>query len=304
MNLLTIKDAGILAGLSENTVRNWIDEGKIQKYEDDKGRALVNKREILKTIPTIITFFNQKGGCGKTTSSVICADYFEKQGDKVLVVDLDQQGNISQTFFSFEELGESLTLYDYVENKTPVSKIVKKYSDNVDVIPADIRLSRKDYIDTSLLIQMKEDFIPVFKKYNIVILDCPPSLNAFSRMGALYSNYIFCPIVPEPYSHKGLAELLNSMKILTPFNKDFIDYRVFISTHRQHRTTIREDYVLQFKEQLGDKIFKNYIPDFIGVVERGVAFSNIFDMYKNDKSISKILELMKEIDNFIYEGRR
>lgn len=304
MTLLPVKEASNLANLSENTVRNWIDEKRLTKYEDDKGRLLVNKREILKTVPTVLTFFNQKGGCGKTSSSVICADYFEKQNDKILIVDLDQQGTISQTFFDFDTLNNGLSLYEYIENKTPLSKIIKKYNENIDIIPADIKLSRKDTIDTSILIQMKEDFYPVFKKYSVVIFDCPPSLNAFSRLGVLLANYIFCPIVPEPYSFKGLAEILNSIKILTPLSKDFIDYRIFISTHRQHRTAIREDYVSQFRDQLKERIFSNMIPDFIGIVERGVSFQNIFDMYKNDKSITKINDLMVEVDNYIYEERK
>jgi len=303
MTLLPVREASLLSKLSENTIRNWIDEEKLTKYEDDKGKLLINKKELLKMIPTVLTFFNQKGGCGKTTSSVLCADYYDVQGDKILIIDLDQQGNISQTFFNFNELNNCSSLYDYIENKTPLTKIVKKYNDNIDLIPSDIRLSRKDFIDTSILIQMKEDFYPLFKKYNVVILDCPPSLNAFSRLGVLLANYIFCPIVPEPYSHKGLAELLNSIKILSPLNKDFIDYRIFISTHRQHKTAIREDYVFQFKEQLKDKILKNSIPDFVGIVERSVSFKNIFDMCKNDKSLTRISDLMKEFDNFIYEER-
>jgi chromosome partitioning protein len=303
MKLITVKDACGFIDVADKTVRNWIEEGKLKKYEDDKGNVLVEKRELLKLKPTVLTFFNQKGGCGKTSSSVLCADYFEKQGFKILIIDLDQQGNISETFFDYTQLNDSLTIYDYIENKTPLSRIIKPYNDLIDVIPADIRLSRKDFIDTSILIQMKEDFYPVFRKYNLVILDCPPSLNAFSRLGVLLANYILSPIVPEPYSHKGLAELLKSIKVLAPLNQDYIDNRVFISTHRKHRTAIREDYIEQFREQLGKKLMDGSIPDLIGIVERGVAFCNIFDLYKNDKALTQIEKLMTEIDQYIYEGR-
>ncbi len=302
--LITIKTACEYSGASDKTIRNWIDEGKIKKFEDESGKTLIDKKELLLQLPTVITMFNQKGGCGKTTSSILMADYFEKQNYKILIVDLDQQGNISQSFFQFDNLSNSPSLYNHFENKTPLHKIIKKYSENIDLLPADIQLARKDNIDTSLLIQMKDEFQQIFKKYNIVILDCPPSLNALSRLGVLLSNYIFCPVLPEPFSYKGLSELLNSIKVLSPLNRDFIDYRVFISSHKKSRAIIREDYITQFREELKDKILESTIPDFIGIVERGVAFKNIFDMYsESDKSIIQIKELMNEFEKIIFEDR-
>lgn len=303
MKLISVKEGCVHLSVSDKTIRNWIDEGKLKKYEDDKGNILVEKKQLLKMKPTNITLFNQKGGCGKTSSSVIIADYYDKLNEKILLVDLDQQANLSQTFFSYEELKESLTLYDYFSFKTPLNKIIKSYNSNIDCLPASIKLARNDSIDTSMLVKIKADFLPLFKKYSIVILDCPPSLNSFSRFGVLMANYVLCPVVPEPYSYDGLDEVLSSIRDLKEFNRDFSDFKVFISSHKQHKTVIRENYVDLIKNELDGKIFKNSIPDFVGVVERATSRKNIFDMYSSDKSIDKINELMSEIDRYIFDER-
>lgn len=310
MNLLTIKDAVELTGLSDQTVRNMIDKGKIQKYDSADNITRVSKKEILVTIPTTITFFNQKGGVGKTTMSVLLTDYLEKHGYKVLLVDLDQQGNLSQTFFQYEDLKKGNTLFDYFYNRTPLIKIVKEYNKNIDVLPADIRLARKDNLGVEELIELKADFQPIFKKYNVVIIDCPPALNSFSRFGILLANYIFCPVHPSAYSYDGSFEVLRTINKFVPqgkhtakLNPDCIDYRFLISKHHYRRFVIKDDYIKFFKEEYGEKLFDKSIPEFIGIEERAVEFKNIFDMYQNDKSVDRIKELCEEIEYSIYEGR-
>ena len=303
MKLINLKDASVFIDVTDRTIRNWIDEGRLKKYEDDNGNIMLDKQMLLRMKPSVITFFNQKGGCGKTTSSVILTDYFDKKNDKILLVDFDQQGNLSQTFFMYEELKDSLSLYDYFSNKTPLHKIIKSYNNNIDVLTSNIKLARTDTIDTSVLVKMKQDFITLFKKYNIVIIDCPPSLNSFSRFGVLLANFIFCPVIPEPYSYDGLDEVLTSITDLIEFNKDFIDYKAFISSHKQIKTLIRENYITLLRDELGGKLFNATVPEFVGIVERSMSKTNIFEMYENDKQINRVYELSQEMDNFIFDER-
>lgn len=306
MKMLSVKEASGLTNISEQTIRNWAEEGKITKHEDNNGKLVVDKRELLLQIPTSITLFNQKGGVGKTSVSVILSDYFEKKGLNVLLIDLDQQGNLSQTFFKYEDIKDSPTLFDYFYNKTPLQKILRKYNENIDVLPADIKLSRKDNISVEDLIDLKNDFTPLFKKYNVVIIDCPPALNSFSRFGLLLSNYVFCPVHPSAYSFDGAFEVLRTIKKFVPqLNTDCIDYKFIISKHHYKRYVIKDEYVELFKEEFGDKLYQQSIPEFIGIEERAVSFTNIFDMYtaKTDKSIKKIWELCEEIDRTVYENR-
>jgi len=302
---LTIKKASNLLNVSDKTIKNWIQEKRLASHEDEKGNIVVNQKELILNTFTSICFFNQKGGVGKTSMSVILGDYFDKNNIKTLLVDLDQQGNLSQTYFDYDEIKDGLTLFDYFYTRTPLSKIVKKYNDNIDILTANIKLSRKDNISIEDLLDLKNDFIPLFKKYQIVIIDCPPALNTFSRFGILLSNYIICPVNPSAFSYDGSFEVLRTInKFIPDLNKDCIDYKFLISKHHHRRVVIKDEYVDLFKKDYQDKIFNGTIPEFVGVEERAVSFKNIFDMYsENDKSCQRIYEVCAEIDNFIFEGR-
>ncbi|MBP7552834.1 MAG: ParA family protein [Spirochaetes bacterium] len=300
---INAKEAYMLLKIEEKTLYNWINEGKLQKYESDKGSILLDKKEVLRQRPTVITFFNQKGGVGKTSCSILLSDYYDAKDYKVLILDLDQQGNLSKTFFSYDELKNSLSLYDYLENRTPLLKIIKKYSENIDIIPASIKLSRKDNIDTSVLIEYKNDFASVFKKYELVIIDCPPAYNTFSRLGLLLSNYVFCPVLPEPYSYDGLRDAIYSINQMSRINEDYISYKVFVSSHKATRTILHENFIEKYKDQLKDKLFHNSVPEFIGIAERANISKNIFKVYSEHKAIEKIKLIMEEIENYIYDER-
>ncbi len=159
-------------------------------------------------------------------------------------------------------------------------------------------------IDVTNWIDRIDDFWNFFKKYSIVLIDCPPSLNAFSRLGLMMTNYIFCPLVPEPYCFDGLTEAIGTINKMKKLNEKFIGYKALISSHELRRTKVREYYIDSFKEEIGNKLFKNVIPNFVGIVERGIAQMNIFDMYsKKEKAIVKINSLMDEIDKYLYEER-
>jgi len=303
MDLLLLKEASKISRIPERTIRDWINDGSIKSYRNDDNIACVDRRELLSINPTVLTIFNQKGGCGKTSISVLLADYYEKRNRSVLLVDFDQQGNLTQTYFAYDELKDSLILYDYFEKKTPLPKIVKKYNDSIDILPANIKLSRKDNYDIDDLDAMRRDFNPIFKKYNIVIIDCPPSLNSFSKFGLILSNYIFIPVIPEPYNYDGLFEVMNTINRLQKFIEGFIDYKVIISAHEQRTLKIHENYIDLIRNDLKDRVAVQSIPNFVGVKERGFMKTNIFDMYEHDKSLKKTEELLHEIDEFIYDKR-
>lgn len=303
MGLLLIKDASTISGIPERTIRDWMSDESINSHKNEDGFACIDKRELLGKIPTALTIFNQKGGCGKTSLSVLIADYYEKKEMKVLLVDLDQQGNLSQTYFAYDDLKDALSIYDYFEKKTPINKIVKKYNDYIDILPANIKLSRKDNYDIDDLDTMRKDFMPIFKKYNIIIIDCPPALNSFSKFGMILSNYILIPVIPEPYNYDGLFEVMNTMKRMQKFIEGYIDYKVIISAHEQRTLKIHEDYIGLIRNDIKDKVAEQSIPNFVGIKERSFQRTNIFDMYKSDKSIQKIEHLLQEIDEYIYDKR-
>ena len=252
----------------------------------------------------IISLYNFKGGCSKTSSAVLLADYFEKKGKKILVIDFDPQANISLVYFEYEELinnsGYAVSVYDFFENKVSLDETIRRYNDNIDVITSNLQLGGKSNIDTLELLKIKSEFLKITENYDLVIIDCPPALNSLSRLGLLLSNHIMIPILPEPFSYYGLSNMLSSIDDIIPYNKDFISYKVFFAVHKSHKTILRENYMDSIRDQLNESIFINTIPDFIGIVERSVNKYNIFDVYKRGKAIQQIKKLMKEIEKEIF----
>lgn len=302
MKLIPIKEAAELTKITDQSIRNWIDKGELNKYEM-KGVVAIDKGEILRKLPTVIGLFNQKGGVGKTSTAVLLSDYFEKKKYKTLLIDLDQQGNLSQTYLDFEEIQDNPTIYEYLENHTSLKKIVRSYNEHIDIIPADIRLAKKETIDTSILIKFKKDFMSFFKEYQVVIIDCPPALNAFSRLAILLSHYIFLPLNEEPYCFIGLADAIDTINTMKAFNTNFIDYKAFTSKHIGTRSVIRKTMNDEYKQQLKDKFIDITVPNFIGIVERATTRENIFDSYNTKDDIKRIESLFENIHTFIYEGR-
>lgn len=304
MDLLTFKRASEISRIPEKTIRDWVSKNFIKKYENERGIDSVDKRELLEYLPTVITLFNQKGGCGKTTASILLADYYERKGDKVLLVDLDQQGNLTQTYFKHSDLQNHPSLYDYFESRTPLQKIVKSYNDFIDVLPSNLKLADKFIGDIDKLDTYKIDFEPLFKKYKIIIVDCPPAIDSFSKLGLILSHYVFIPVIPEPFNYDGLTEVLASIKRMEKYMDNFVDLKVILSYHEQMILGIQESYIDLIKELAKNQVANNTIPNFVGIKERPIRWANFYEFYKNEKKpLTQIENLMKEFDAFIFDER-
>lgn len=302
--LIPIKEAMRITGNSDRTIRDWTIAGQVASEKDEvSGILQVDKESLLQAVPTALTMYNQKGGVGKTSLTVMLSDYFVNRKLKVLLLDLDQQGNLSQTFLDYQSIRDSNTLYNYLEDKTPLSKCVTKINDNLDILPADLRISRKDNLDLDFLVAMLPDFATLFKKYQIILIDCPPSLSAMSKFGLLLTNYVFIPVIPEPYSYDGMIETINNLKRIIKFNENFIDYRVIINSHEQRKMSLHENYVEAIKNDKKIYSLVQTIPTSVAVKERPLSTKTIFESYPNDKGVKKIEALFDEIYDLIYLKR-
>lgn len=302
MGLLTVKEASLLTGLSDASIRNYIRDGEITSHkEDSSGNYLVDKIEILKKVPNVLCCFNQKGGPGKTSTSIILADYYEKKGLKTLIVDLDPQMNTSKTFFDYETLKENKSLYHFFESNTPLNKLALTYSDYIDVIPSSMKLmDKKTIYDIDVLEGFVKSFYSMFKKYQIVILDCCPDVNSLSKLGLLSANHVLIPFVPEPFNYDGVKDAIGTVHQIKKYSQHFKSLKVIINAHEQRAIKIQTAYVTMAKEELKDYLVEGSIPNFVGIKERPLT-ENIFETYTNDNSIPKILEVFDNIHRSIYE---
>lgn len=301
MGLINVKDASALTGLTENTIRNYIGDKKIAHHiEESSGNYLIDKREIMKMVPNVLCVFNQKGGPGKTSTSITLADYYEDKGYKTLVLDLDPQMNTSKTFFDYETLSKSKSLYNFFENNTSPEKLVLKYSDYIDVIPSSLKLiTKKAVYDLPEMEKFVKSLYSLFKKYQIVILDCCPDVNSLSKLGLMSANHVIVPFIPEPFNYDGVKDAVGTVTQIKKYSSYFKSLKVIINAHEQRTMRIQEEYITAAKDELGEYLIEGSIPNFVGIKERPLI-ENLFREYKDHKQIAKIREVMDGIDKSIY----
>lgn len=304
MSDLTVTEVSKYLGTPEVSIRRWIREGKLKAEKNNDGNYIVSKRDMFLQHPNVICIFNQKGGPGKTSSSITLADYYDKKGYKTLIIDLDPQMNTSKTFFNYQELKGAKSLYHFFENRTPVNKLVLKYNDNIDLIPSSAELiNKKKDFDIDALDSFVDDFYEVFKKYQVVILDCCPDVNSLSKLGLLSANHVVIPFVPEPFNYDGVKDAITTVNQVKKFSRKFVSLKVIINAHEQRTMRIHEEYIALAKEELADYLIDGSIPNFVGIKERPVT-DNLFDEYKpNNPAIVKINKILDTIDKSIFDER-
>lgn len=301
---LSVTQTSKILDTPEVTIRRWCRDGKLGSLKNNEGNYIIPKREVVRQFPNVICVFNQKGGPGKTSTSITLADYYDKKEYKTLIVDLDPQMNTSKTFFSYTELKDSKNLYNFFENKTPVNKLIMKYNNNIDIIPSSAELisKKKDY-DIDVLDIFIEEFYETFKKYDIVILDCCPDVNSLSKLGLLSATHVVIPFVPEPFNYDGVKDAIVTVNQVRRYSKRFVALKVIINAHEQRTMKIHEEYISMAKVELKDYLIPGSIPNFVGIKERALTM-NLFDQYpKTNSSIIKIKKLLDIIDKEIFEER-
>lgn len=305
MNLITIKDASDKSGISARTLYDKIERNLLKTYINGK-KTLVDYTEVLKFRKIVILLYNMKGGVGKTTVGSLLSFYFADKGYKTLGLDLDPQENFTSTFGNIDKskptLYNFLDKYQAVENKKILLETtIQNVYPNLDIIPSHINLADYNELQIEKIEAIKETFYSVFDRYNIVVIDCPPTFSGFTKLGIMLSNYIFVPLFPDTFSYDGIKYTLTKMDMILKFNKDFIDFRAFMNKIKPRENSTKQYYTEAMKTSLRDKIFNNQIPDFSYIDEVHATKENLFQTYKKHKHTISILDAFIEMENYIYE---
>ncbi len=211
----------------------------------------------------IIAIANQKGGVGKTTTSVNLAACLAQKGQRVLLVDMDPQGNATSGLGIDNRTIEN-SVYDVlISGEKPDAVIVKTDFRNLDVCPSSIALSGAEIELVTVMAReyrLKEALSEVRDKYAYILLDCPPSLGLITLNALTAADSVLMPIQCEYYALEGLSQLTATIKRVKKLLNPDIEIEGVLMTMFSSRTNLAIQVVDEVKKFFPEKVYKTIIP--------------------------------------------
>lgn len=216
-----------------------------------------------------ISVVNQKGGVGKTTTSINVCACLAKMGRSTLLVDMDPQGNATSGI-GVAANNIKMTVYEALVNDYPVKEaIVRTKIDKLEVVPADIQLAGAE-IELSTAIARESKLKKVIESlnsdYEFIVFDCPPSLGLLTVNAMTASNEIMVPIQCEYFALEGLSQLLRSHELVRNYLNQSLELLGIVLT-MSSRTKLSRQVVEEVRKHFGDQTFKTVIPRNIRLTE-------------------------------------
>lgn len=218
----------------------------------------------------IIAIANQKGGVGKTTTSINLSACLAEKGKRVLVIDTDPQGNTTSGF-GIDKNDLENTIYELILGECSISDcIIKNVIENISVVPSNVNLAaaeieligveKKEYILKNEVDYVKED-------YDYIIIDCPPSLNMLTINAMTTANSVLVPIQCEYYALEGLSQLIHTINLVKERLNPSLDMDGVVFTMFDARTNLSTQVVENVKQNLKQKVYSTLIPRNIRLAE-------------------------------------
>lgn len=218
----------------------------------------------------IIAIANQKGGVGKTTTSINLSAALAERGKKVLVIDADPQGNTTSGF-GIEKNELENTIYELLLGDCSIQEcIFKEEKTGVSILPANVNLAA---VEVELIDTPKKEFILkkeidwVKDKYDFIIIDCPPSLSLLTINALTTADSVLVPIQCEYYALEGLSQLIHTVNLVKTRLNPQLEMEGVVFTMYDARTNLSEDVVNNVKSVLNQHIFNTIIPRNIRLAE-------------------------------------
>jgi chromosome partitioning protein len=240
-----------------------------------RRRAVLQQELPLPAATRIFTVANQKGGVGKTTSTVNLAAALARQGARVLVIDLDPQGNAS-TGLGVEHRSDTASVYDVIINDVPMADVIQKSPefDALFVVPATIHLAGAEIELVSLVAreQRLRTSLDAFlaatpDEFHYVFIDCPPSLGLLTINAFVAAREVLIPIQCEYYALEGLSQLLNNIKLIEKHLNPTLSVSTILLTMYDSRTNLANQVADDVRKHFPAEVLDTLIPRSVRISE-------------------------------------
>ena len=232
------------------------------------GTIKFSRKEEL-CVAKIVAIANQKGGVGKTTTAVNLSSCVAALGKRVLIVDLDPQGNTT-TGYGIPKRSVEKGTYEILIGEARASEAIRKTEYRTDVIGSNTRLAGAslEMIDLPAReSRLRKALAEVQKDYDFIFIDCPPSLDLLTLNGLSACDSVLIPVQCEYYALEGLSELISTLKTIRKKYNPYLDIEGMVFTMFSLRYNLTVQVVEQVQKYFGSKVYKTTIPRSIRISE-------------------------------------
>ena len=232
------------------------------------GTIKFSRKEEL-CVAKIVAIANQKGGVGKTTTAVNLSSCVAALGKRVLIVDLDPQGNTT-TGYGIPKRSVEKGTYEILIGEARASEAIRKTEYRTDVIGSNTRLAGAslEMIDLPAReSRLRKALAEVQKDYDFIFIDCPPSLDLLTLNGLSACDSVLIPVQCEYYALEGLSELISTLKTICKKYNPYLDIEGVVFTMFSLRYNLTVQVVEQVQKYFGSKVYKTTIPRSIRISE-------------------------------------
>jgi chromosome partitioning protein len=246
----------------------------------------------------IVAVVNQKGGVGKSTTAVNLAATMGDEGVKVLLIDLDPQGNATSGF-GLDKNRRERCIYDALLGEVPIEELIEPVAvEHVFVVPSTIQLAGAEIELVSAFSReskLKHVLDPVMGDFDFIIVDCPPSLGLLTVNALTAADGVLIPVQCEYYALEGLTKLLESVRLVRTHLNPNLEVFGVVMTMYDGRTRLSQQVVEEVRDFFGDKVFETLIPRTVRLSE-APSFGQPVTIYdSNGKGSESYRQLAKEV---------